>query len=74
MFYSALKIKQTFWPVIVFSSNWSCSKCGEEVSKEKVDQVGGQQSLIAKILSNIITDNSIKCSHQWAEIGVVSSR
>ena len=55
-------------------TNWSCSKCGEEVLKEKVDQVGGQQSLIAKILINFITNNSIKCSHQWAEIGVVSSR
>ena len=55
-------------------TNWSCSKCGEEVSKERVDQVGGQQSLVAKILSNFITNNSIKCSHHWAEIGVVSSR
>ena len=44
-------------------TNWSCSKCGEEVSKERVDQVGGQQSLIAKILSNFIKHNSIKCSH-----------
>ena len=44
-------------------TNWSCSKCGEEVLKEKVDQVGGQQSLIAKILINFITNNSIKCSH-----------